>query len=132
MKYLKVTLALFVATFLFAVINAKAQVVTFSDITIPAFKGIYQSKQQDKYGNNLQYIKKTKCTDDWSGDGRVILSKLNGLLAGNDDTAWVVAEPNKNVSFGSKSKTMGAWKLWLESNKNLMSTASFWGTWTVN
>ena len=132
MKYWKITLTAFIATFIFAVYNANAQTLSLVDITIPSFKGTYMTSQQDKWDTNTQYIKKTECTDDLSGDGRAILAKVHGMFAGMSDSSWVTATKNQNVSFGSNSQTIGGWKLYLQSNKNLITTASFWGVWTIN
>lgn len=134
MKYLKATLALFIVTFMFAVMNANAntQKVTLTDITIPILKGTYVSSQEDKEFTNTQYIKKTKCKDDVSGDGRVILARVKAMFSNVDGSEWVEAKPKKNIAFDDESKKIGGWKLWLQSNKNLLTTASFWGEWTVN
>lgn len=132
MKYLKIAFALFVVTFVFSLVNVKAQVVSLAGITIPSFKGTYMSSQRTKNYDNLQYIKKTSCIDDVSGDGRVIDARTHGMLAGMNDSAWVEAKPNTNVSFGSNSETIGIWKLYLQSRKSLITTATFSGQWTID
>ncbi len=132
MKYLKSTLVLFIATFVFALVNVKAQVVSVAGITIPAFKGTYMSSQRTKSVDNLQYIKKTSCIDDLSGDGRVVDARTHGMLAGMTDSPWVEAKPNTKVSFGTNSETIGIWKLYLQSRKSLPTTATFSGQWTID
>ncbi len=132
MKYLKITLSVFIATFIFAVYNAAAQTLTLINVTIPALKGTYMTSQQDKYNTNTQYIEKTECTDDLTGDGRAIIAKVHGMFAGMVDSSWVNTPKNQNVSFGSNSQSIGGWKLYLQSNKNLITTASFWGIWTID
>lgn len=134
MKYLKVTVSLFVVALVLSMTGVQAQVVQLIDITIPTLSGNYM-KKAEKFGFNTQYIKKTKCTDDFSGDGRAILAGLhqttgNGNLDG--DPAWVTATENVKVSFDAKSKNAGSWNLYLKSNKSLLTTASFWGEWTVD
>ena len=133
MKYLKGSLAIFAIAFVFSVINVNAkQTLTLKDITIPIFSGTYLSTQANKDIDNLQYIKKTSCVDNLSGDGRVILAKADGMLTGMKDSAWVEAKPNTNVSFGSNSKTIGLWRVDLKSNKSLPTTATFNGVWTID
>ena len=132
MKYLKTTLVLFIATFVFAIVNVKAQVIGIVGITIPSFKGTYMSSQRDKSYDNLQYIKKASCRDDFSGDGRVIDARAHGLLAGMKDSPWVEAKSNQKVSFGANSKTIGLWRLYLQSRKSLPTTATFSGEWTID
>lgn len=135
MKYLKITMSLFAVALVFSIFNAQAQVVYLEDITIPIFSGVVTAKSAAKTGFNTQYIKKTKCTDDISGDGRVINAGLH-LTTGNgnpnNDPSWVEAKPNQNVAFNSKSTQAGGWELYLASNKSLVTTASFWGQWTVD
>ena len=129
MKYLKTTLVLFIATFVFALGNVEARVVHIAGITIPVFKGTYMSSQQNKSVDNLQYIKKTSCTDNLSG---AIDARAHGMLAGMTDSPWVEAKPNQKVSFGANSKTIGIWKLYLQSRKSLPTTATFSGEWTID
>lgn len=132
MKYLKVALALFAVTFVFSIINVNAkQTLGFSGIKIPAFKGDYLSSQRDKGDFSLQYIMKTACTDDLTGDGRVINAKAHGMLSGMSDSDVVETKPNVNVSFGSKSAEIGLWRVHLESKKSLPTTATFFGIWTI-
>lgn len=132
MKYLKTTLVLFIATFVFALVNVEARVVHIAGITIPVFKGTYMSSQQNKSVDNLQYIKKISCIDNLSGDGRAIDARAHGMLAGMTDSPWVEAKPNQKVSFGANSKTIGIWKLYLQSRKSLPTTATFSGEWTID
>lgn len=131
MKYLKVTSVFFIVAFIFALVNVKAQVITVAGVTIPIFKGTYMSSQRTKSIDNLQYIKKVSCRDDFSGDGRVIDARVHGMLAGMGDSSWVEAKSNTKVSFGSKSETIGIWKLYLQSRKSLPTTATFSGEWTI-
>lgn len=129
MKYLKGTLVLFVATFLFAVVGAKASTLTVVGATIPRFSSSYISPQREKFIDTRQYVTKESCIDDWDGSGRVILAKLQGMYSGNVDTAWVEAKPKTRVAFNSNSEVIGAWRLWLKSQKSLPSTATYNGTW---
>ena len=70
MKYLKVTLAIFVASFIFGMYNANAsETVTQIEITIPSFQGTYSSNQKQKWSNANQWAIKTECKDKASGDG---------------------------------------------------------------
>jgi hypothetical protein len=131
MKYLKSTLILFMATFIFAAYNVSAQTVTLNDVTILSFRGTTLASKSFKSGQNVQKIRKTSCTDDLSGDGRVVLAGLHATTAGANDPSWVTVGYS-NTSFNNNSKSMGSWNLNLQSNKNLPTTASFWGVWTVN
>ena len=134
MKYLKVTMCLFIMALLVSATGIQAQVVSLVDITIPSLSKTY-TKKAAKTNFNVQYIKKTKCKDDLSGDGRVILAGLHETTGNghpNGDPAWVTTEDNKKVSFGTKSQEAGSWNLYLKSKKSLLTTTSFWGEWTVD
>ncbi len=130
MKYLKGTLVLFVATFLFAVVDIKASTLALAGTNIPIFSQPYITSQREKYDNTYQYIKKVNCLDDYSGDGRAIMAKVQGMYAGMDDSAWVEATKGTNVRFNSNSTSIGGWRLWLKSKKSLPTTATFVGEWT--
>lgn len=134
MKYLKITLTVFLIAFLFSAVSVTASyVVNITNVKIPAFKGNYISGQKEKSDTGLQYIKKTKCTDDLTGDGLVILARTMGMLSGTySETDFVEALPNTDVSLGVKSKTVQGYKLILQSNKKLVTTATFSGKWTLD
>lgn len=132
MKYTRITLFLFLCSTVFAIINVSAQYVSFADITIPSFKQEYHSTQHDKQTYSTQYLKKITCTDDLSGDQRAVQGKIHGMFAGMSASNWIDAPQNVNVSFGSISQVKGGWKLFLKSKNTFVTTASFWGTWTVD
>ena len=48
MKYLKITMTIFVLTTIFSLYNAQAAVIGFADITIPVFSGRYMSSERQK------------------------------------------------------------------------------------
>lgn len=135
MKYLKITLSFLMFSLVLTFFNASAQDVNLVDITIPSFSATTIAKKAGKSDFNTQYIKKTRCTDDISGDGRVIkagLHETTGNAHPNGDPSWVIASPNQKVAFDYRSKEAGSWNLYLASQKWFVTTASFWGTWTVD
>ncbi len=129
MKYLKGTLVLFVATFLFAVVDVKAGYLGIAGAEIPIFSGSYTSSQREKYNDTYQYVKKVNCLDDYSGDARAVMAKARGMYAGMTDSSWVETVKGSNVSLGSNSRSIGGWRLMLKSKKSLPTTASFTGEW---
>lgn len=131
MKYLKVTLAIFVASFIFGIYNANAsQSTTLVDITIPSFRGIYSSKQKTKYSEANQWAIKTECKDKLSGDGRAIEGRVQGMLAGNNTTYWIELPLNQWKKFDSPdANRIGVWRLQLRSIKNLATEARYTGVW---
>lgn len=135
MKYLKITIALFALTFIFAGTSANAEVIyNIQSITIPAYKINWKSPQQSKYNTWVeQTAKKTHCTDDITLDGRVILGRAMQMLTGGYTTTdWLELPPQQEVGLGEKSKQVGGYKLYLQSNKWLMTTATFSGVWVID
>lgn len=131
MKYLKRTLILFVIAFAFSAFNAKAQVVAIQNVTIKSFKGIWtSSKTYEKTTTVEQRVKKTSCWDNVTGDGRVILGRGNANSAGIVSD-WVEVPYSFNY-MGSRSKTIAFWSLQLQSNKSLLTTATFYGVWSTD
>ena len=127
MKYLKATMALFVATLCLGLVGVSARQYTqLINIKIPAFSGEFISKQVDKGDdwNLTQKVKKTSISDDWSGDGRAIEGRIQGMFHGMITTGWKNLPQGSNIDFGSGTEVQGGWKLWLKSTKTLPSTAT--------
>lgn len=132
MKYLKITVTIFVLTTIFAIYNANAAVLGLANIKIPAFSAIYTSSEHAKDTNNQQYIKKIDCTDNISGDGRVILARTYSPYAGVGYSSWIETPKGSNATWGSQNTTIAGYKIQLKSNKSLPTAATFYGTWNLN
>ncbi|MBO5138095.1 MAG: hypothetical protein J6B89_00435 [Bacilli bacterium] len=132
MKYLKITMTIFVLTTVFAIYNANAATVGLANIKIPTFSTIYMSTEHQKDTENQQYIKKIDCTDNLSGDGRVILARTYSPYAGVGYSSWIEAPKGSNATWGNENKTVAGYKIQLKSNKSLPTAATFYGTWTLN
>lgn len=128
MKYLKATLAVFVCAMTFAAFGASAQTYNITGITIPAFKGSWISSQVDKSSTSVQQVKKTSCTDNLTGDGRVIIGRTYAMLSPAGYSSWIEV-PYSYSNWGSENNGVNSYKLWLQSNKNLPTTATFSGSW---
>ena len=129
MKYLKGTMIACAATLIFS-ISANAASLTLSKVTIPVLSGIYRSSERIKDDTTVQKINTIDAKDKISGDGRVIMARVQGMYAGMSTTAWIEATKGKTVNFSSSSKEVGSWKLNLKSKKSLPTQANYWGTWT--
>lgn len=120
---------------IFSFFNASALTIKNVKVTIPSFSQPSALTKEFKYTESYQYIKKTKCVDNASGDGRVIIANLHlntDNANPNYDPSPVEAKANTNIRFDGYSKQMGSWNLTLRSNKWLLTTASFEGQWTVD
>lgn len=128
MKYLKITMVLFVIMLCLGTIGVNAtQYTQLIDITIPVFSGVFVSKQVDK-GNDFLYtqkVKKTAIQDDLSGDGRAVKGSIRGYYSGTfEPTGWIDLPLNSIVDFGEGTISQGAWQLQLQSTKWLPTTAT--------
>ncbi len=137
MKYLKITLTIFIVTFALVTVSASAindspTVVVINDITIPALKKTWTSEQFLKYNNTFQFVKTLYCDDNVSGDGRAIEGNAVSLLHGVGSTGYKALPKGDKINMGEVSKNLGNWELQLKSKKTFLTTASFWGTWVVD
>lgn len=128
MKYLKITMVLFVMALCLGTIGVDAtQYTQLTDVKISAFGGVFVSKQVDKGDDNFytQKVKKTAARDDLSGDGRAIEGSIRGYFAGHfEPTGWQNLPLNSIVDFGDTTRTHGAYQLQLKSTKWLPTTAT--------
>lgn len=133
MKYLKITLALFVGSLCLSLSGVQAtQYIQLSNVDIPWFKGIFTSKQVDKGDWTYnQKVKKISAVDKLSGDGRAIEGRIIGLLAGMNSTGWQELPQGKNIDFGEDTKVQGGWKLQLRSIKSLATEAKVIVNWDL-
>lgn len=132
MKYLKYSFSVMLIAVSMAMFNVNVESFVYKivDIKIPALSKSWTSRWQYKETNSLQYIKKTKCTDDLSGDGRVILVAVKNTST-NTNSDVVEANPNIKVAIPN-SQNVRTNVLYLQSNKSLPTTAIFSGEWTVD
>ncbi len=130
MKYLKGTIIAFAVTLIFSM-SVNAASLTLSNMTIPIFGGIYNSPERVK-GNdkNTQKLETINVIDRLSGDGRIVLVRTVGTLAGMPTTSWYETTKGKTVNFGEVSREIGSWKLQIKSKKSLPTKAGYWGIWT--
>ena len=133
MKYLKITLTIFIIAFVLGVVNASARTtVHIMDVTIPIFGGSWLSSNYEKETWNVQSVLKDECTDDISGDGRAIMAKAHATWNENQSSAWIETVKKSYVNFDNNTARPGSWKLYLKSKKSLPTTASYWGAWIYN
>lgn len=134
MKYLKITLAVFVVTLCLGAVGVNAtQYTQLVNIKLPIRSGIFTSKQVDK-GDDWEYtqrVKKTSAKDNLTGDGRAFSGSIKGMFAGMITTEWKELPQGQNIDFGSGTEVDGGWKLRLKSNKSLLTTATVSVNWDL-
>ena len=97
-------MALFAITFCLVSAGVNATEYTqLVNIKIPSWSNSFISNQVNK-GNDWQYtqkVKKMSTRDDWSGDGRAISGKIQGMFSGMITTSWKSLPQGSNINFGS-------------------------------
>lgn len=133
MKYLKITMTLFVITLFVSLVGVNATTYfTINDITVPAFSANWTSKQGNKGDDgNQQKIKKISCVDNVSGDGRALSGRVLILFGSGGSTGYKSIPQGTNVAFGSSTVEMGAYKIQIRSDKSLLTTAKASVNWDI-
>lgn len=124
MKYLKTTIAIFVVAICLSMtgINASTYFV-IQGIKVPILSNSWMSKEAQKGDDGQeQKIKKVSCTDDISGDGRVLLGQVMIMLDALGTTNTLKLPQGKNISFGSSTIAMAI------NNSNSKYKLGYWFT----
>lgn len=134
MKYLKITMTLFAITLCLSLVGVNATTYfTIQNITIPSMSTNWTSQQADKGPDGVyqQKVKKISCVDDLSGDGRALSGRILFLFGSGGYTDYKPLPQGTNVSFGSSTVEMGAYKLQVKSDKKLLTTATASLNWDI-
>lgn len=131
MKYIKYSVLLFVCALVLSVFGVDAKSVSI-EITIPILGQSKLAKERvEKKEYGIQQIKKEKCVDNVSGDGRVVLAKTYSHYDPAGSSSWIEV-PYSYANWGNENSFIGQFSLRLKSNKSLPTTASFSGTWKIS
>lgn len=131
MKYIKYSVLLSACAFILSSFGVNAKSLSIN-VTIPWFSGsVLAADYIDKDSSGIQQVKKTSCTDNVSGDGRVILAQTYSYYNPAGTSSWIEVPYSYN-NWGSENSFIGQFRLMLKSNKSLPTTASFSGTWKVS
>jgi len=133
MKYLKMTMTMFVCTFLFTVmgVNAADVGITLDKVQVPKLNSVYSSSAKGKSTWNKQYIYKTKAYNNSNQKNVDILARVTPQTAGMQSSSWVTTQQSKDTYFNDNSAQPGSWKVQLKNKTNNI-TSSFFGVWVYN
>lgn len=133
MKYIKITLGLFVTSFVLVFMGVNAEVgMMLKKVQVPKLNSSYTSSAKEKTTWNTQYVYKVSAYDNDDHDVLVgISARVVPYLSGTTASAWVTTVDRQNVYFDSNSATAGSWKIQLK-NKTSNITSSFFGNWIYN
>lgn len=119
MKYLKTTIAIFVGAICLNMMGVDASTYfVIQGIKVPILSSSWISKEAQKgEGGQEQKIKKVSCTDDVSGDGRVLLGQVMIMFDSGGTTNALELPQGKNISFGKSTIAMESYKIVIKSKK---------------
>ncbi|MBS7020855.1 MAG: hypothetical protein KH135_03160 [Firmicutes bacterium] len=132
MKYLKYTCIAFIASLALSCAGVNALVVGLYNVQIPILGNIWTSGIETKQNWGIQEVMKTDATDNVSGDGRVILARTYEMTGGGNYSSWITVPKGSWANWGNYNADKDQYRLQLKSQKNLITTASFYGNWSIN
>lgn len=139
MKYLKISLVAFIATFVFAGVgvNAKNAFYGYAGISLPAFKGTVSKGPHTKTETGLQYYENTGTINSVTGNENGIQVRV--ISEGNTEepikSDWLVlAQAGQSGSWAKNSKTTvkRAYNIEMKNNTTSIYSASHSGTWYLD
>lgn len=132
MKYIKITLGLFVTSFVLVFMGVNAEVgMMLTKVQVPKLNSYYTSSAKEKNTWNAQYVYKVNAYNNNTNKSVDISARVVPQLSGASASAWVTTVDRQNVYFDSNSATAGSWKIQLK-NKTSNITSSFFGNWIYN
>lgn len=133
MKYVKITMALFLITAVFATFNASAAVVAITDFTIPRSSNIATTGKHDKDNFSYQYATKTTCTDSVSGNEMAIQGNVYSVNY-NRYSGWKSLPKGQSVQLTTDNSNShpGTYKLNLKATNSFITTGRFYGAWHLD
>jgi len=133
MKYIKISLSIFIFTLIFSASYSKAIVSVINDITIPSLSGIWTiGEEVAKYNSSEQKAMKTSCTDNLSGDERAIEARTYDMYGGGNYSSWIVLSTSYKGWGSENTEYNTSYKIQLRAKSSLLTTATFYGRWMVD
>lgn len=126
MKYLKITVTIFVFTICFAFCNAHAEEFGVTGYVGINLKNLSQSTtidKKDKSTYSYQSAKKNSAIDSLSGDERAVQAKVT-------NSSWIDLPKGQTVSWKEAlTYYSGTYTHYVKLKKSTLSTASYYGWW---
>lgn len=131
MKYLKISIFVFLGSIALAVSGINAMVLAVDGLVLPIMQGYAVYGDAAKDNNGYHRVKKIDCFDDLSGDGRVVVGRIQSLTSSGGVSSEHELPKNEWYQF-EEFQNSGSFNLQVRSKKFLITTASFYGTWQLD
>lgn len=132
MKYVKYAFGIFIVTMIMSLSGVSALVVEIVNIQIPIMQMSWVSKEYNKQTTGNQSVMKTQSYDNITHDPRAIKARTYAVYGGGNYSDWVTVPQNKWAVITGSNKQIEPYKLNLRSDKQLLTTATFYGNWNIN
>lgn len=132
MKYLKVTLLIFIGTLIVCGINTLAKVYTFAQVNVPALSIKTDVAESKKENTSDQKFQKITCRDNLSNEERAVQVRTYSDELGAPNY-WVTVPKGEivNISNGTHDEP-GDYILEARTEANKVTGCEFSGTWTLD
>lgn len=132
MKYLKVTILVFIATLVFTTVSVLANSYTFTTVKVPALSVKKDIVEKVKDNKSDQTFQKAGCRDTLSGEERAVEVRTYSY---NLDRVnyWVTVPKGQVVNISNtQHNTPGRYILQARTEANKITGCNFSGTWILD
>lgn len=132
MKLVKGILATFIVTGILSALGVNAQVVSYTDVTLPALSGIYDGGQADKTSGGSQQLRTVDARDAWNyNDTRRVEARTRTMFGTTVFSPWTEVKIGGTIYMSDGYNDIGAYKLQLRAIKSTVSGTRYWGVWST-
>lgn len=132
MKYLKITVLVFIGTLIISSINIFAKIYTFAQVNVPALSITVDAATSTKENTSDQTFQKITCRDTLSNDERAVEVRTYSLTLDRANY-WVSVPKGKivNISNGLHDEP-GQYTLQARTTSSKATGCEFSGTWNLD
>lgn len=104
--------------------------MTYNDVKLPSFGGIYSDGDYTKTTTNQQTLHTIDARDALIWDNtRAVQARTQQMLAPTSTTTWIDATIGATVNWGSQNTGIGSYRIQLKAKKSTLAQGRYWGTW---
>lgn len=133
MKLVKGLFLTLVATGILAVTGVSAAMsdsMTYSDIRLASFSGIYSDGDYTKTTNNQQTLYTIDARDAIIySNTRAVQARTRQMVEPTSTTSWIDAVIGGTVNWGNQNTGIGLYRLQLRAKASTVAQTRYWGTW---
>lgn len=133
MKYLKMSIIMFLLTFVFTSVTTSASdYQVYASVTLPAFKKEVEKGPKSKTIKGEQKYYNEYTINSCTGNNNVVGVRVWSELKGYSDDASVSVGSTASIPYNDKSNRIDAYKLYLKNNTYSICEANHGGIWYYN